>query len=1128
MCIFSQHSLISDPPFSRLDLISCRNLLIYFDSDLQKRLIPLFHYALREDGHLFLGSSENLSAYGELFRTTDKPHRLIQRKDAIVPPQIEFPLVGRSAYRQLSAPAKEQTAVGRQSQITRGIERILLQDYTPACVIVNEQNEVVYFFGRTGKYLEPSQGTPSNNLFDLARLGLRLDLRAVIQSARESQREAIRERVSIENEGRIVTVNLIACPVKEAAEDSGLLMVVFQDLGEPTSYEIARAAGNQPGEEAPVIKQLEDELRVTKEHLRSTIEEIETSNEELKSANEELLSMNEELQSSNEELQTSKEEMQSINEELETVNSELRNKVEDLDAANSDIQNLFESTRIATVFLDENLKIKRFTPTATELFNLIGTDIDRPITDISLSLENLDVTADVQNVLRSLIPIEKEVQVRDQSIYYKMRIMPYRTLENVINGTVLTFVDVTSLRQATNKAEKAAKRQSAIADIGTYAIQNNTAAAVCDYAVEIVCATLECDLCGFFIHKPDCSELFLQHGRSWPDDQVTLSATDSHAGYTLSLEEPVIVEDFSQERRFTPAPILLEQGIVSGVSTPVCGSDQVYGVITCYATEARQFSTDDISFLKAFANVLSETIQREKTNQALEKSQKRLNLAIDAGSMGIWELDVATGRSTWNSIEYGLLGLDASEVPEPSAELFYRYVHPDDIASLRQQVADVIAQKTELDTEFRIRQGDNPVRWLAARGRAICDGDGNVSKVIGTNYDITKRKQNEEALEAADRRKDDFLAALGHELRNPLNALSNSIALMQALGNNDTQRVEQLQSIASRQLKQLNRLVNDLLDVSRVAYQKIQLRTQRMNLVQLLQDAIADSRAAATQKEITLTAHLPNEPIWIEGDSTRLMQTFSNILQNAIKFSDAGSPISVETTVTKTLVTTKVTDAGIGMEPEALSRIFIAFSQEDRSLSRSGGLGLGLPLAKGIVTLHDGAIWADSPGLGQGTTITVRLPRLVETTDADNSGPAAGSTDVSIPASNVQQARDYRILVIEDQVDSAILLEMFLGDMGYQMIMADSGEAGLRLAKQYEPDVIISDIGLSTAMDGYAVARAVRSDQQLSSVYLISTSGYSQAEDKAAAKAAGFNEHLNKPVDLDRLAALIAQHLSSL
>ena len=946
MCIFSQHSLISNPPFSRLDLISCRNLLIYFDSSLQKKLIPLFHYALREDGYLFLGSSENLAEHGELFRTADKPHRIFQRRESMIPPQIDFPLVDNSAYRQLSQSSPEPV-LNRRMQVTRSIERVILQDYAPACVIINEHNDVVYFFGRTGKYLEPSQGIPSNNLFDLARRGLRIDLRAAIQAAKETQKAAVREKVSIEREERIQSVKLTVRPVKETAIDSDLLMVIFQDVGEPMSFDQAQVDGNEPTGETQVVQQLEDELRVTKDHLRSTIEELETSNEELKSANEELLSMNEELQSSNEELQTSKEEMQSINEELETVNSELRNKVEELDAVNSDIQNLFESTRIATVFLDLNLRIKRFTPAATTLFNFIGTDVGRPLTDISLSLEGLDdIGSEVRSVSQSLVPVEHEVQLQGEA-YYKMRIMPYRTIENVIDGTVLTFVDVTDLRSARAQAEQQAQQQEAIAQLGLLALHGNTSEA-CEHAVTVSCKVLDCDLCSLFIYQEDNpDELLLKHGSDWPDGSIghtTVSCTASHAGYTLEVKDPVLVEDFTKESRFSQSSVLSELNIISGVSVVVYDGDTPYGVLTNHAEQARQYSAEDVSFLQALANVLSEAVQRERTAKDLARNRRRLDMALNAGDMGTWEQDLVTGLSTWNAKEYELLGLVANEADTPGRELFYRHMYSEDIERVHQGLEDAIARNTEFNDEFRISHTDGTIRWLAAKAKASYDSDGTPLRLTGINYDITKQKQTEAALQAADRRKDDFLATLGHELRNPLNALNSSLTLLSAKKN--PKSAEKLYKVAKRQLNQLSRLVDDLLNVSRIAHQKIQILREPLDLTHLLQNVTEDHHELCDEKLLTLYTSLPNTPVWVSGDYERLTQAFSNVLRNAIKFSNPKDRIVLSTTLDPEKVTISISDTGIGIEPVALSRIFTAFSQEDRSLSRSGGLGSGATACK--------------------------------------------------------------------------------------------------------------------------------------------------------------------------------------
>ena len=1135
MCIFSQHSLINDPPFSHLDLISCRNLLIYFDTELQRKLIPLFHYALKHEGYLFLGSSENLTGYSELFRNVDKPHRLFQRRQTMIPPRVDFPLIERSLQRQ-AQPTTLRSNAGRQ-QVSKTIERLLLQDYTPACVIINDQNEVVYFFGHTGKYLAPSQGLPSNDLFDLARRGLRLDLRTTIQEVRKNRNIVTRESVSLESEGRVLLIDLIVRPMKEMEESSDLLMVIFKDVGKAASYDQARVRGNEPQEETYVIQQLEDELNTTREHLRSTIEELETSNEELKSANEELLSMNEELQSSNEELQTSKEEMQSINEELQTVNSELRNKVEELDTVNSDVQNLFESTRIATMFLDLNLRIKRFTPAVTDLFNFIETDMGRPITDMALDLVGTNLASDIREVLRFLIPIEREVQIAGSDARYTMRVMPYRTVENVIDGAVITFVDVTRLQQARHEAERSAQRQRAISELGTYALQNSDTQAICDRATELICETLAGELCSLFVCQgnmpfdkadrcdPDaCTELLLKSGNGWSQSSIgteTIDAIDSHPAYVLSVQQPVVVEDFSQETRFGQSDLLKAQGVVSGVAVVVYGTSVPYGVLTVHATEVRSFTAADISFLQAIANDLGASLRREETTRDLAASRERLDLALETGKMGVWELNIDTELSRWNRMEYKLLGLDPDTGEQPSAALFNRYIHPEDRGRVQQAVEATISQESEFSSEFRINRADGQLRWLAAQARLTHDGDGTGKTLIGINYDITELKQNAADLQAANQHKDDFLAALGHELRNPLNALNSSLSLMEP--SQPSERLVQLRTIAQRQLKLLSRLTTDLLDVSRVSRGKIRVLHKPIDLLVLLQHLVEDNQINLEEKDLTLKAQFPDQPIWISGDASRLTQAFSNVLRNAIKFSNDTDRIRISAMSDDESVSVTISDTGIGIESEALSRIFTPFSQEERSLARSGGLGLGLAVTKGIIDLHGGQIRAESPGLGEGTVFTIELPLLPPELAPESTSLAESRTPSVAARENVSD----RILIVEDDVDSAFLIQFFLDESGYQTELASDGEAGLSLVKQFKPAVIISDIGLTDAMDGYAFARAIRTDADLQSVHLIAASGYGQPEDKEKAKAAGFDIHLTKPIDLQRLQALIVDYLSS-
>ena len=1121
MCIFSQHSLISDPPFSHLDLISCRNFLIYLDSELQKRVMPLFHYALNPGGYLFLGSSESIGDNSELFREIDKQHRIFQQKQTMIAPQVNFPLLDRSNYRHIKR-SKQQSYVDRQQQIDQTIERVLLKDYTPACVIINEQNEIVYFYGSTGKYLEPSSGPPSNHLFSLARRGLRLELRTAIQAAVKTQKTVVRERVSIKFDRQIQFVNLIVRPLTKIEDDDRLLMIIFQDVSSSISYE---SIDRESQGDTKVVQQLEDELRTVREDLRSTIEELETSNEEL-------LSMNEELQSSLEELQTSKEETHSINEELGTVNAELRNKIEELNAAKNDTQNLFESTRIATVFLDSNLYIKNFTPTATSVFNFIESDLGRPIADIALALEGVDIVADVNNVMESLTSIEREVRIEGENTYYKMRVLPYRTVENVIDGAVITFVDNTNLHLARDWAEQAAQRQRAIAEFGLYALQSVDANKTCDRAIQILDRTLKGDFCSLFICQPDGSvcqdsadRLLLKGGSGWKSDNIgtlNVSASDSHPGYTLTVKQPVIVDNLAAETRFTGSD-LLQFGITSGISAIVYGSDGAYGVLTTHTKSARRFTPEDVSFIQAIANGLGAALQREKTTLALTKNRERLDLALNAGKMGVWEVDLVTGLSTWNQNEYELLGLNYCD-NEPSEDLFYNYVHPDDVFRVRQELEAAIENETEFNNEFRINRADGELRWLAAHGKVISDANGTPHKVIGINYDITERKQNEEALQAADRRKNEFLATLGHELRNPLNAIINSVALI-----NDCEDVDVFQrlcDIAKRQSKHLTHLVNDLLDASRITYGKIRLNREVVNLSVLLQELIADCESDFQAKELRLDGNLL-ESVGINGDSNRLTQAFSNILHNAIKFSYPNSRITVSMALEEERVKVKIADTGIGIEGEALSRIFTPFSQENRELVGGEGLGLGLPLAKGIVELHDGRIMVHSAGRDCGTEFIIELP-LVSQSDLDTmlmlttkDARSSESTTINEPSQTLSDG--IRILIVEDEIDSASLLQMYLETQGYLVEVALNGINGIAIARQFSPDIILSDISLTEEMDGYTLASTIRNDSELNSVYLIAISGYGQPEDKNRAKAAGFNAHLTKPLNLERVSSAIAQ-----
>ncbi len=445
LCIFSAHSIVRDPPFSRMDLISCRNLLIYLGMDFQGRVIPAFHFALRPGGYLFLGTSENVSRYADLFAPVDKKQRIFQRRDHVVAP-LHFPLMGLHGRHAPPAPGTRQEHGVMAADVRRALDARVAERFTPAHVVINRDGDILHYSPRTGKYLEPAAGLPNRQLMAMARRGLQLDLRAVLHEAMETRKPATRQHIGVEIDDRVQPVDLIVEPIGDKEADP-LFLVVFADVGPP--YVPSEREARDRSSDGQREEGLEQELRKTRERLQSIVEEYETAVEELKSSNEELQSMNEELQSTNEELETSREELQSVNEELHTVNSELRSKVDEADRAHSDLRNLFDATGIATVFLDQDLIIRSFTSAVAEIFSVISTDRGRPLTDIVSRLDDKgDLKRDIRSVFEQGSTIERRVQHADGTATYLMRALPYRTPAGLTEGVLVTFVDVTKIVEA--------------------------------------------------------------------------------------------------------------------------------------------------------------------------------------------------------------------------------------------------------------------------------------------------------------------------------------------------------------------------------------------------------------------------------------------------------------------------------------------------------------------------------------------------------------------------------------------------------------------------------------------------------------------------------------------------------
>ncbi len=760
--LFTAHNLIKDPPFSRLDLVTCRNLLIYLDNPLQERVFNLFHYALKENGYLFLGASESLGKASNLFGEVDRKAKLFVRRDA-AQAQASYPF---------TLPTKDTSESKDKKEDDPGslAKRFVLKHYAPTYIVVNDAHDIAYTSGRTGKYLEQPEGEPTQNVVQLARGNLSLELRSALY--RLFRRDKITEdkRVSFQDEGDTLTLSLTVRPL----EDETRFAIIV--LEERAPSELADVTSTNTGEaQGELARQLEDELRSTRESLQTTIEELETSNEELRASNEELQSMNEETKSTAEELETSREELQSTNEELVTVNQELRNKIEELNQSNSDLENLIASTDIGTLFLDSNLRLKRYTPRATEVFNLISEDVGRPFGHVSHNLRYNTLEEDVTEVLETLHAQELELESKDGA-FYIVKLLPYRTVDNRIDGVVVTLFDVTELEAAQRQAERRAQQQDVVARLGQQALAGVDAQVLMDSAATRVAETLDADFCKVLKHLPGEGALLLRAGVGWREGLAGTAKVsddlDSQAGYTLHSEEPVVVETFAEETRFSGSALLSEHRVVSGISVIIEGQGRPYGVLGVHTKTQRVFSQDDVTFVRAVANVLAQAVIRHNAERDLQRANEGLERRVaerteelqtantqlreqraflqsiyNEVSLAVYVMDAET--MTYMDVNPAFerfAGVGASDVEGKTLEELLKRSPIGTLERHKRKHRTCAETNQRLEFETNVSLTDEDMWWFVTLN-PVADAAGKVYRIIGTALPITERKEAELALQ---------------------------------------------------------------------------------------------------------------------------------------------------------------------------------------------------------------------------------------------------------------------------------------------------------------------------------------------------------------------------------------------
>ncbi|UZR98493.1 chemotaxis protein CheB [Chondrinema litorale] len=1114
---FAVQNVISDPPFNHMHLISCRNLLIYLNKEVQEKVLSSFYFSLEGENCLFLGSSETLGDKKEHFKTVSKKWRIYKKIPGRSHKEI---LLNHSeknqnilSFKKLPPPYKYEKRREAHSR-SDNMRRALLDTFLPPTVIVDEQGQILYNHGDWKAYLNIPTGEPLNNIIELVVPALRSRLRSALFKVKKTKDFiSFHGIVTDKNTSQEVVVRVEMAPIyKQEFVDGLAIGIVFHQ--EHAFDENQKSLITQTDENT-ATQNLERELAETKEELQNTIEELETHSEELKTSHEEALSTTEELQSANEELEASSEELRSLNEELSTVNAELKEKIEALQKANDDVENFFDSTNLPTIFLDPDLKIQRYTPAAEQLLKMGPQDLNRPISALGRDLLGDVLYEDCRRVLKNFQPIRTEIQSYDKRWYIR-QITPYRTEDRRIEGVVLVFQDVTDLKVLSQRAETREKQQSVVAELGLMALSGAEPHDVMNLAVRQVAFVLGVDYCKVLKYQPEQKNFLLVSGIGWQEGMVgkaTIPANqNSQAGFTLSSQKPIIVKKLLEERRFSGPSFLLEHQVVSGMSCLINHTNPPYGILGVHTKTYREFTEYDTHFIVSIANMLSTALKTKEAQKKISDSENKLRMAMETNSFGSFEYSLLEEKTQWDQLLLDIWGIEKHE--KVTQQMFWEGLHPDDYQMVKENLEKATDKNSSghYNSVYRvIHRQTKELRWVEASGQTIFE-NGKPIKMIGMIIDITERKQLEESLQKAvselkdsDQKKNEFLAILGHELRNPLSALNGSIEILEM----NMPESNQIFEIIKNSIQKMSQLLDDLLDLNRVSQNKIELNLKPISLRKILENIVNTLKKDCEEKkqtiELNTTSHL-----YVVGDALRLDQVFSNLITNACKYSPEKGEIKINVEEIDNEIHVHVQDTGMGLDKEMQEKIFEPFFQITQKGKAASGLGIGLALSKKLVELHGGRIKATSKGKNMGSTFTVIL-RAHKQKHIEKA-PEEKKVD--------KLEKGLKVLLIEDNEDILITMSMLLKKLGCKVQTAKTGKDGLISAKEFTPDAVLIDIGLPD-ISGHETAKILRQDGYKG--FLTAVSGYSHEEAMQKSKESGFNYHLPKPASISAIARLLAK-----
>jgi two-component system, chemotaxis family, CheB/CheR fusion protein len=977
MCVFARHDLSRDPPFSRMDLVTCRNVLIYLEPHLQDKVLASFHYALNPHGYLLLGASEAVGTSSTLFDAIDKKQRIYSRKATALPaaffPSSSAPSTSDRPPARLSA-----KATGRP-ELPKEADRILLARYAPPSVVVDSALNILEFRGDTLPYLEHGRpGQASLNLMKMVRKGLLFDLRQAIQAARDTDAAARREGLQFRYRNRLWKVNLEIVPINGSFAAERCLLVLFEGRAVASLPDEAGAVPRAASTDARDLElaRLAAELAATTQYLQTIVQDHETASEELQSTNEEATSSNEELQSVNEELVTAKEELQSSNEELATLNQELQDRNTQLGQLNDDLVNGFGSVDLPIVMVGRDLRLRRLTPAAEKLMNVLPADLGRPLDELQPELDVADLANEVRHVIDTASVIDREVKDR-QGRSYTLRISPYKTHENQVDGAVLAMVDVDALKRSAERVQQALEYASAI--------------------VETVVSPLLVLDSGLHVEKANRAFYEMFH--------ATTEGTEGRLLFELGGGEwdiPALRAALAQVLAGRPVDALELRGEFAGL-----------GPRTLVLNARR--------------------LRFERTD-----ASERILLALE----------------------------DRTEVRQAEA---------------------------------------NRERLLALE-------------------QVARQKA-----ESADHVKDQFVATVSHELRGPLTSMAGWIHVLRADPPADADTAARGLAAIERGVRAQTRLIQDLLDHSRIVAGKLKLDLGIVELGAIAQSVMHGLQAAADAKGVTMDLVRAETAAVIVADADRMQQVLWNLLSNSLKFTPQGGKIRACITRVDRRFRLAVSDTGQGIDRAFLPFVFERFRQEEASPARTHpGLGLGLSIVRQLVELHGGTVAAESAGHGRGATFTIALPIPAVLVEPSGEDQYRRMTDLGpIPRDDTPPAQallgGLRVLVADDETDAREALVQVLERYGATVTAAGSASAALEALRSAVPDVLVSDIAMP-GEDGFELLRKVRtlSPEQGGRLPALALTAYAGHDDRARAAEAGYQAFVTKPVSPAELVVAVA------